>query len=417
MKLNFKHFIYIPLIALLAFSCIPKLKVKRVHFDENAGFYVYKHRNSIVALRFPNDQLVFRDSMNLFLVTVANNNMRYNADYKSENTLFFFKEEKSMLDLYNAIQASVENKSVLQGLTLVNEFENLYPAAFKYTDLDFLRAQLWEQLNNKDSAQFYYKRFLQFSEKKYSGFFRGYENDEISRDCYIGERKYAQRYLSGSEQKGIPVKCTADITPKYYFQSFSQGFVLNRDDFGPLKKSNFGLGLEYNDEQKLSVGLSNTWLTNENYTFKTSFSYSKNLFHILLSGSYQLYKAKDNSFGVKLIPSINFIQFNNQDSILSGKNYINPGLGVSIGYRFNQRWYIGASYSSYLFNQYTYKDLKKDYYLENNYDISIYYQLMKGISFKAGIESGYPVIGFGFIGSNLAYFFKNKGFGVRIADY
>ena len=387
-----------------------------MRYDEKAGFYIYERKGAQLAIRRENDELVFRDSLKLFLQELANNDMHYNFELKNENSLIFIPEEKSMLSLYNGMQLFLDEKDLIGGKLLIDEFEKLYPNAFKYTDIDFIKAKFWEQANISDSASYYFNRFLLFSEKKYSGFFRGYSFDVDAWECYLNERQYAQNYIYG-QPVDEPENCHKQLKPMFYYQSFSQGFVLNREDFGSKKNNLFGIGLEYNTENNFLVGVSNIWLSNEKYIYRSSIFYSENHMDISLSGSYQLYKSKDNSLGIKISPSLILSQYGKKDTVLSKSPHFNPGLSLSLGYHFNQRWYFGASYTAFLFNEFTHKSLKEDYFLENIYDISLYYQIIKGISFKVGIDTGYPIIGFGFTGSSLGYFFRNKGFGVRMNYY
>lgn len=87
--------IFILVAATVVTSCVPKLKVHKVFFDESAGFYKYERKGNRIALRKENGELLFRDDLKGFLNELSYKNMRYNFDMnqsKLNQTDFLYKK-------------------------------------------------------------------------------------------------------------------------------------------------------------------------------------------------------------------------------------------------------------------------------------------------------------------------------------
>ena len=415
-NLRFSNILLFGLACIALSSCYPQLKLQKVKLSD-AGFFVYEKNSNLYALRMEDGRLVHRDSLRFFIAEIANQDMRYLVESRSEVPVFFRSDEKALVNIYSNVRQCIEDQRYVDGLAISNQFLLLYPAAYKYTDIAYLKAYLYEKMSAPDSAKVYYTKFLQYSEKRLSGYFRGYSNTNLLDTAFIAERNNALVFL----KKGAAIaENRPDYAPmphKYYYQSFSQGFVLNQEDFGIMKKNLYGLSLAYNDVKGLQFGLGTTWLYRDNFIAYAGFMTWQNLMQFKLSTSFQVYKSANNDLGLKLSPALTFSTSMGAGSDSSHLYQINPGCAFSAGYRINQRVYAGASVSVYLYNQFTHNYFDKSIYDDNEYDISPYYQLMRGISLKAGIYNNYPVVGFGFTGSFLGYFFKNKSIGVSLSNY
>ena len=94
-----------------------------------------------------------------------------------------------------------------------------------------------------------------------------------------------------------------DIFPRYYYESFSQGFVLNREDFGN-RKIIPGLAIEIGGKGDYLYGVGCNWLSTQNMVIGGQFSFTRYNIGAMADVPLQLYKSAENGFGIKFTPLI-----------------------------------------------------------------------------------------------------------------
>jgi hypothetical protein len=274
-------------------------------------------------------------------------------------------------------------------------------------------------LSKTDSARLCFTKFLKFSGSKYSLRFRGYYFSDSANIQFASEKQYALSFLKYEKQDSASF-FKLDISQKYYYESFSQGFVLNHEDFGN-RKIIPGIAIRGINNGNYLYGFGCNLIVSEKMVVNAQFSFTNYNIGALVDVPLQLFKSSDNSFGIKLTPLV-YYQFVRKSASHESVNdgYIDPGAGFSAGYHFNQKLYVGASYLYYFFNQYNkinLKNKKTGTYQLNEIDISLYYQLIKGISVKAGLVNGSPVFGLTLTGTFLGYEFKTKSLALKPGIY
>jgi hypothetical protein len=195
--------------------------------------------------------------------------------------------------------------------------------------------------------------------------------------------------------------------PKYYFESFSPGFLVNREDF--YRKTRFLPVLNFNfppyKTSFLGIGLL-TFLS-DNYILYAEVNRTKDYTDGQLAFPIEIFKLSSNKFGMNASPVIYYRVADNVEDY-TNRFFINIGGSISTGYRFNHRFYTGASYLYYFYNQ---KHPKYSVFFKSNdnlLDFSIFYQIVKGMSLKAGIVNDHPVIGLTLVGNLFYYDFKSN---------
>ena len=400
------------LLILLLSACGRKLNISKLKLDKQNNFYTYKRYGVDLAVRNPDNTLVTQENLENFLRITDSCNYRYDMNQISEFDYLVNREEATLVNLYSGIIVSLNLRNRIAAFYFLNEFKKLMPQYYKYSDVEFLEGKSWELDNNIDSAKNSYAHFLKFSSGKYSAHFRGYTLNDSSKIAFSNERKYAIAYLTHNQKNTINTELKA-ITPKYYYQSFSPGYVVNREDIGFRSFFLPGFSLMGSTAQITYWGLNTTLLFNEQFVLYLAGSWSDFQRDYLISAPYQLYKSVNNRFGIKTTPMLyaNIFRKTDHNPNITGP-YVNFGLGISAGYQLNHKFSIGFSYLGFFYNQYYHRKIENtdnEIYLNNEYDISIYYQLLKSISLKAGIDNGNVVTGIVFTGSFLGYNSQNKG--------
>jgi hypothetical protein len=403
-------------IAIIACSCQPKLKVAKMAPERNTGIYYYKNN---LPLRVSNGELLTRENLDSFLIELASNNEKYNFNKYTENDLFVSQYDADLVNLYSAIIFCINSNNCNAAIELIKKFKKDYPFSIKHSDIDFLLAYAWEKTSNSDSARFYNNEFIKFSGRKYSLHFRGYAVNDSNTLLLSQERTYARSYLSSNAQKN-KIQLT-QIKPKYYYESFSQGFVLNREDIGMIRKRIFSAGLGISNKKEMLFGVGISELFNEKVILNASYYFSTWQNYVRITLPYQVYKPANNRFGFKITPTCDYAYVNKiNGQTESNKWEINPGITPSIGYRLTHRLFFGVSYSYSLYNQhntnYT-SDYTQHFFVWNELDVSAYYQLIKGVSLKVGTSNGYPIFGINMLGIFLGYTTNPNAMMVRFNDF
>jgi len=408
-------FLILVLSCLMLISCNSKLKISKIKYDESNGFYNYLFKGEVLPLRNKNGELINKSNYGSFLDSINKSNNVYDIKALRENDLFISQADEDLVNLYSGLIHSLSLKEFSAARFFSSEILGAYPDAGKYTDVNFLEGQMWELFQNSDSARFYYSRFLKFSAGRYSRRFRGYfYNDSIER-CFTNERNYALNYLDGKSRDTI-LQCLIKIEPRYYYESFSPGYLENKEDF--KKNQRFIPVLNYNlpPFEKAFLGLGLFTLLNENYAFYAEANRYKGITDGQLALPVEVYKTENNRFGINASP-VFYYQIADNAEDYPDRIFFNYGASISTSYHLNHNFYLGISYLYYYYNKAHPKSSNFFTYNENQIDISMYYQIIKGMSLKTGIINDHPVIGLTFVGNIIWYDFKSASFGLTFNVY
>ncbi len=226
---NYKIFIIVILFPFIA-SC-SKIYVSKLQYDDANGFYRYPINGWMVPVRNDTGALISKSNLKNFLFFLDARNYWYNKDSIVEPDIFIRSSDDELVNLYNGIVSALSQENKDGAKFFISEFEKNCFEPEKYTDIDYWKGRYYELLEKNDSARYFYTRFLNFSGSKYSRLFRGYAINKEADECFTNERNYAAEVCKGAVNYP-PVGCTELFKPKLYYQSFSQGYVVNREDFG-----------------------------------------------------------------------------------------------------------------------------------------------------------------------------------------
>ena len=400
-------------------SCGYKLKLSRINLDKDKEFYYYNHKTENVPLRDNDNKLVFKADIDSFLQCLKSNGMKYDINKNIENSVIISEFDNDLVHIYSAINITLAQKNADAALFFASELLIKYPESVKYTDVSFLQAKAWELKDNIDSVQHYYSTFINFSGNKYSKKFHGYNNYDSTEISFNNERQFAINYLNKVPENNAKVNYKP-LETRYYFESNSQGYVWNKEDIGYKQNLFPRVGLSYTDDYSLiaSVGLGYAIKNRSALNFRTSVS--KYNVDFLLSLPYQLYKSRNNRFGLKIMPLFYYNYGYNPINNIPKSGIFTAGLSISAGYHFTQTFYSGISYLRSIpnSNQNCSNNISEvNSFISNEFDASLYYQLVKGFSVKAGLLNGHPIFGFTIVGFFLGYNQSIQSFGISNCKY
>lgn len=409
---------------LIGFSSCSTLNYKNLKYDKKLEVYKYPidQKNSIF-LRNESDQLIDNNNIDSFYVELEKKKFKYPFKESLENDKFLKFTDLKIAELYSEINEHIDSKEFNSALSKLNQLEAVYPAIVKFSDFHFLKAITYEQIDSLDKAKESYTDFLNYSSGKYSARFRGYRDLDLNDSIWGLQRKYTKEKLSNSTTNNYSI-FLSDIKPKYHFNSFQPGFLLNPEDysrgvkwvtglvFGFDYSNRFGLGYQVNRKLKSNLDL-NLWAMA-----------SGNTTGLGIGVPIQVYKTPNDRFGIKISP---FASFAYTDSImvddtsyLIRQGFFNFGAKFSCGYYLLPNLSLGAYYK-YNFHNTNNPILTKNHNInlwwKNEYDLSLYYDISKGLSFKAGLYNGDIVSGLFWSGWEIAYNITNPSLVLRIEMY
>lgn len=409
---------------LIGFSSCSTLNYKNLKYDKKLEVYKYPiDKKTSIFLRNESDQLIDNNNIDSFYVELEKKKFKYPFKESLENDEFLKFTDLEIAKLYSEINEQIDSKEFNSALSKLRQLEAVYPAIVKFSDFYFLKAIAYEQIDSVDKAKESYTDFLNYSSGKYSARFRGYRDLDLNDSIWGLQRKYAKEKLSNSTTTNYSI-FLSDIKPKYHFNSFQPGFLLNPEDysrgvkwvtmlvFGLDYSNRFGLGYQVNRKLKSNLDL-NLWAMASGNT--TSLGAAVPI---------QVYKSPNDRFGIKISP---FASFAYTDSImvddtsyLIRQGFFNFGAKFSCGYYLLPNLSLGAYYK-YNFHNTNNPILTKNnninLWWHNEYDLSLYYDISKGLSFKAGLYNGDIVSGLFWSGWEIAYNITNPSLILRIEMY
>lgn len=410
------------LLAILVNSCAT-IQTKKIIFNERKQLYIYEiNKISELTLRNEKQQLVDTGNIKEFREELENIKNRYPFDKRREKDELLKRSDYQLSVLYRDINDHIDKKNYQKAIFNTNILFNKYPDSYKYSDCLFLEAYAFEKSGEEDSAIHAYNKFLQFSSQKYSIKFRGYINFDIDDSLFIKEREYSRNYLS----KKNPARSFdfIKIKPKYYYGSFQPGYSLNTNAY---KGKSLGVimgftGTDLTDE--IAFGVQVYLRVKNEFYINPKFWYSPNMIELDMAIPIQVYKSESNNLGFKITPFMQYLNIDSlkiESSIVAAKeNFLNFGARISAGYYPVQNLSIGAYYQYHYFNEnnkYITKNGLYNAWHDNVYDISLYYNIFKSLSLKAGVKNNDIVAGFYINGWEIGYNISNPGIVLSVDMY
>lgn len=414
---------FIPiLIAILTTGCAT-IQPKNIVFNAEKGIYEYRlsAKNSIT-LRNEYQQLVDSSNYESFKEELAFIKNRYPFKKRMEVHHQLKKSDYELAKSYGAINELILAGEFQKSQDELNRLQALYPDIYKYSDADFLKATAYEQLGLVDSAKIWYGHFLKYSAQKLSVRFHGHRDDDKEDSIYIAERQYAHNYRLDREQSE-PVGLYP-IQPKYYYGSLQPGYTLNSEDLAKNSRGILMFLFGTDLEGDFTGGFQYYYKISDRFNINPRFATSGNMSEYSLAVPFQVYKSEDNRLGLKFTPFVNYVKIDsatidNQKHSLND-SFINFGARISAGYYLVQHLAIGAYYQANFYNeQHPYHSKKSniDLWMNNEYDVSMYYNIHKGLSLKAGVKNDDLVAGFFWSCWELSYNITSPGMILRVDMY
>ncbi|HKJ77996.1 MAG TPA: hypothetical protein VKA10_00620 [Prolixibacteraceae bacterium] len=409
----------IALISLFFASCAT-LKPERIIYDEETQLYAYPGPDKqIVWLRNQNSELVNPTNYEAFLIEMAEIKFRYPFNERMEQAEVLRELDRKIAEMYAAAVESINGGKFDEARENLDSLRKTYPDALLYSDVPFLEGFAHEKSGDSILADIRYSEFLNYSEKKYSERFRGYAFADANRSLWQEQRVYASSFLR--EKEVVPdTAFFRPIQPQYYFNSLQPGFTLNDEALANQKMGNIFVTLGTDFSNDFVLGLQYYLNLGKVLDINPGYYTSGNVSTINLALPMQLYRSADNRAGFKFSPFAFYSGYNsltiNNTEFEFNESVFNAGFKVSLGYYFVQNISLGVSYTWYYYNRdrpYVSKSKSVALWWDNEYDASLYYNILKGFSLKAGIKSGDAVAGIYWNGMEVSYNITNPGLILR----
>lgn len=410
------------LVAFLWTGCAT-IQPKNILLNAEKGIYEYRlsAKNSIT-LRNEYHQLVDTSNYESFKEELISIKNRYPFKKRIEIDHQLKKSDYELATSYGTINELIISGEYQKALVELNKLNALYPDIYKYSDAHYLKAHAYEQLGLVDSAKIWYGHFLKYSSQKYSSRFHGHRDDDKDDGIYIAERNYASNYRLDREQTES-VKLHP-IQPRYYYGSLQPGYTLNSEDMAKNSRGILMLLFGIDMNGYFSGGFQYYYQISERFNINPRFASSGNITEYSLAAPIQVYKSQDNRLGLKFTPFVNYVKVDSvkiDDQMHPLKeSFMNVGARFSVGYYLVQHLAIGAYYQANFYNeQHPYHSKKSniDLWMINEYDVSLYYNIHKGLSFKAGVKNDDLVAGFMWSCWELSYNITSPGMILRVDMY
>jgi hypothetical protein len=415
------------ILAILALASIyscSTLQVESLSYDESLDLYVYPINQF--------DSLIVRDSIGRIITTenfdtfskeLERTENKYDYNLSIEESDKLYNNDLDIVELYTRANRLLKEEEYNQAIVELKELKSIYPDAVKYSDCLFLEATAYQGLDSTSTAVNRFSSFLNYSSQKHSGRFRNYRDYDAKDSIYRSQRKYAKDYISNKVDIA-PYETFTELKPCYHYGSFRPGYLINPEDYA--ERINWITAVVFSNDyaNKLSLGYQINRKLFKRTDVNLSIMASKGYFELGGGVPIQLYKSSDNRFGVKASP---FFSFSQIDSVkIDNTNYeikqgfFNAGVKLSVGYYFLPKFSIGAYYTYNIHNKNNPILTDNNNILlwrRNEYDISLFYNIAKKISIKAGIYNGDLVSGILLSGWEIGYNITTPSLILRVDMY
>lgn len=411
-KIRIVFFISVLVLYLTGCSVV---RPEKIIYDPDTRLYKYPlGTNEMIYLRNDEGKLVTRENFQEFIMELAGRNYYYPFDQYVEKDEFLREKDKKLVTLYSQAVQEINDSNFVSAAEYLDKLQGTYPQAAWYTDMAFLEGYAREKAGDTTLAALHYNDFLNYSEGKYSDRFRGHTYKDPLNATWGLEREYARSYLANQ-----PAEATTNffspIEPQFYFNSLQPGYTLNDEALalnpnghlfltvGSIVSTDFGVGLQYYRS------------LNRTFDINPGFIYSSDNWSINLAVPIQLYRSDNNRMGLKFSPFAHYTKFTDDQWDGTGwvrdEGVFNGGFKASAGFYLMQRLSLGAWYTWYYYNEnrpYTFSASRSQFWWNNEYDVSLYVNLLKGLSLKGGLRTGDPVAGIFYNGTEISFNFETR---------
>lgn len=406
------------ILSIILNSC--KISQDLIKYDNQLGLYKYEAgKNISYPLRNKKGKNIDLLNITNFKKELDSLKNRYPLNKRIELNDKIKSSDTEIAHLYSEVNKNIKERKFVLAEQNIKQLKIIYPEIIKYSDCSFLEAYIYEQTNRPEEAKDKHLEFIQFSSAKYSDRFRGYRDLDTNDSLFSLQRNISKKYIK-TGLGNFKQSFLTDLQPKYYYNSYQPGFNLNPEDISRYRSKSKGsvyinLGIDYGNS--LGISIQPYFKLNKYFDINAWTTITSHNQDLGLAIPIQLYKSSSNNFGIKISPFINTVSAKkvtiDEIDYEIDDNILNFGAKFSIGYYFNEKFSLGSYYKYNSKNSenphLTYDDNIKIWF-ENEYDISLYYNIYKKINLKAGIKNDDPVVGFYLSNWELSYNISNSEF-------
>lgn len=399
------------------------MRPDRIRYNENKGLYEYPVSNfNAITLRNEFQQVVDTTNYLQFREELSALKERYPYKKRIENSSLLKKDDYELALRYGQVNQLILEGNYQQSIDWARQLLDLSSGINKYSDVNFLKGYAFEKLGMEDSAKIMYGDFLKYSSQKLPARFHGYRDFDMKDHLFIEERNHANNYRLGKDQTEEidfhPIK------PKYYYGSIQPGYTLNSEDLGKKSRGIFMLVFGSDIANEFTGGFQYYYKANDWLNINPRYAASGNMKEFSMGLPMQIHKSENNRFGLKLTPFISHISIDsipwNDIKYPADENFMNYGARISAGYYLAQHLALGAYYQYNYYNKenkYINYKTQIELWIPNEFDVSLYYNIHKGFSLKAGVKNSDLVAGFFWNCWEIAYNISAPGIIFRVDMY
>lgn len=404
-------------------SCAPFNLIDNLKYNESVQLYEYPvNEYNSVFVRNKKGETVNQWNIDSFEVEVETNSKKYSFEQCFEKDVLKASDYK-ISRFYSEINSDLEKHDFVKAQEGLKQLERIYPNIKKFSDFLFLESISYAQSGDTERANETFIKFLKYSSGSYSGKVRGYRDADSNDSIFALQRMYAKDFLRNpTSVRGYTG--FKKIVPQYHYNCFKPGYLINPENYARGVKwiTGFVIGMDISNDFILGYQV--------NRNLKNGVDASLNIFASSQYASLgtglpiQLYKAPDNRFAVKITPFFNYmhsdsVDFDNMKYEVD-QGFFNFGAKISMGYYFLPNFSAGAYYIYNFRNEHNPVLAKKanlNFWWNNVYDVSLYYDIFKNFSIKTGIYNGDVVGGVFWSGWEISYDFTNPALILKVDVY
>lgn len=407
---------FLILFLLLKFTSCISLYDEKIFYNEDKNLFEYQlNKKTNILLRNENHELIDSSNIQQFNEELESKNYNYSTNKMYERDRLLRRSDYTLSSIYADIMTDMNSEKYVSAIKKADQLVYIYPEIYKFSDYHFIKGYAYEKLNKPDSAYKHYKLFLKYASGKYSSKFRGNSNNDKNDSLYIFQRNFANDYQISIDT--IRNYTFSSFTPKYYHGSFMPGFTISEDDLTKNTSGILGVNYLFDLNSNLTIGLIASFKINETLDAYINYNFNNNIKEFSFGLPFQLYKSPLRNFGIKITPFCNLIRIKDITINLNDYNVdgymFNVGMRQSIGYYISHNLALGAYYEMNFFNENRPYEIRNNnhifyFWYINEYDISVYYNILKLFNFKIGIKNGDPITGIVWNGWETAFNFHTS---------
>jgi len=407
-----KQYSFCFLVPLFFLTGCSTLNVKNITYDAIKNRYEYHSMFRSVELRNEQQQLIDSTNIEAFINETVSRKNRYPFSERIEQADLLKQSDWKLASHFNEIHQSLTIEDYNRVFTRASEIRSIYRDADLYSNLLFLEGYAFEQLGLDNEATKKYDQFLHFSSQPFTDRQRGYETTDYGDSLYIHYRSHASQFLSGNPSgKSLSFD---PIPPKHYYNPYQPGFS-QRPALSGINNLTIGLLLGRDLSDDVSVGVQYCYPLTKSISLFAQGMFSNDMSVFTVGLPIQVYQSPDNRFSAKFTP---FLTCQHIDSLTAdgirhvvNQGFFDFGARLSASYFLMPNLSIGSYFNYYYRNEYNKLRTQSNVALftRNEFDISLYYGLLKGVSLKAGLKNDNVVVGLFMSGLEISWSLNHPG--------